>query len=268
MFVGTLRTIENEFDECVAGIERQSYRDLEQFVFQNLPNKEAHDILYRSLMDCRHEFDLMIKVDADIVIGDRDLFAKIVAKFQADAQLRDLEIAVYDFFSDQLIWGMHAYRNTVRWQQSDEDLLVDYVPLAEGEYICDDSELAPAAFHCKNPSPFQGFYYGVHKALKMTQQGRKKRDYHQTLSKWDINERTRQHFRRARDRRVGLAVLGAELTFRGRMQPRHLECTNPYLQSLHDYQLLLLVLPRNGASKSDVLEGGLRERCSCGRNNP
>lgn len=50
LFVGTLYTIENEFDECVASIALQSYRNFQHFVFRNLPNKEAHDALYSAFM--------------------------------------------------------------------------------------------------------------------------------------------------------------------------------------------------------------------------
>ena len=38
IFVGTLKTIENEFEECVASIERQTHQNFEHFVFEDLPN--------------------------------------------------------------------------------------------------------------------------------------------------------------------------------------------------------------------------------------
>jgi hypothetical protein len=233
IFVGTLYTIENEFEECVASIERQSYRNFQHFVFRNLPNKKAHDTLYRSFMEKAGEFDLMIKVDADMVIEDEHLFAKIVERFRSNGQLKDLEIAVHDFFSDRLIWGMHTYRNTVEWRQTDEDLFVDACPLDENERIHDDSELAPAAIHCKNPSPFQAFHYGVHKALKTIQPGCKEIDYGYTLYHWYNIESTRQNFFRTRDRRIGFAILGAELAFRGSIWPHHLDYTNPFLEKLY-----------------------------------
>ena len=119
ILVGTLYSGENEFEECVASIKKQSYQNFEPLVIRNLPNKEAHDTLYKTFMDRSHEFDLMIKIDADMVIENERLFEKIVRKFQRNDKLKDLEIAVFDFFSNQLIWGMHAYRNTVKWGKSE-----------------------------------------------------------------------------------------------------------------------------------------------------
>ena len=84
ILVGTLYTIENEFDECVASINRQSHSDFEHFILENLPNKHAHDTLYRTFMERSGDFVLLIKVDADMVIEDEDLFAKIVDKFRVN----------------------------------------------------------------------------------------------------------------------------------------------------------------------------------------
>jgi len=228
LFVGTLYTIENEFDECVASIKRQSYRNFQHFVFRNLPNKEAHDALYSAFMERASEFDLLIKVDADMVIEDKDLFARIVNKFYTLDSLKDLEIAVYDFFSDQLIWGMHAYRNTIRWQQTDEVLFVDACPVKLSENIHDDFELAPAAIHSKNPGRFQSFHYGVHKAVKIMQPARTDKKPSRSKYHWDIIQKTWNHFITNKDVRLGLAVLGAEFAFHNKLQPVHLDYTNPY----------------------------------------
>jgi hypothetical protein len=232
ILVGTLYTLENEFDECVAAIEQQTYRDFELCIIDKLSNKEAHDTLYRMFMARSEEFDLMIKVDADMVIEDRQLFEKIVQRFEVNAGLKDLEIAVHDFFSNRLIWGMHTYRNTVKWQPTEENLFVDACPLALGEKIHDDSELAPAAIHCKNPSHFQAFRYGVHRALKTIQPGRVQIEHEYSVSQWSYLESTRRNYKATGDKRVGYAVLGAELTFGGGIQIAHYDFSNPFLESL------------------------------------
>ena len=232
ILIGTLYAIENEFDECIASIKRQSYSDFEHFVIKNLPNKEAHDTLYATFMNRSDEFDLFLKVDADMVIEDKDLFAKIVRKFRSNDWLKDLEIAVYDFFSDQLIWGMHAYRSNVEWKQNKEELFVDLCPVDGSERIADDSELAPAAIHCKNPSPFQSFHCGVHRALKVLQPGRNAVLKEYSRHHWENLERTRRNFLLKQDRRLGFAVLGAEMTFKEEILPCHLSYSNPYLRGL------------------------------------
>lgn len=230
IFVGTLKTIENEFEECVASIERQTYQNFEHFVFEDLPNKEAHDTLYRSFMERSDEFDLLVKVDADMVIENEALFEGIVERFEEHPQLQDLEIAVQDFFSDRLIWGMHAYHRSVEWETNDEDLFVDRAQIPSDRHMYDEEELAPAAIHCKNPSPFQAFHYGVHKALKMIQPGRWPKNASHAWFHWRNIQETRDHFLRTGDRRLGFAVLGAELAIREDIRPEHVSYSNPRLR--------------------------------------
>lgn len=232
ILVGTLYTIENEFEECVAAINRQNYSSFEHFILNNLPNKEAHDALYLTFMERSDDFDLFIKVDADMVIADENLFAKIANKFRVNEWLKDLEIAVYDFFSDQLIWGMHTYRNTVRWQDDDKNLFVDSCPVEPHERLHDDHELAPAAIHCKDPSPYQSFHCGVHRALKVVQPDQPEFLEGDSLYHWDNLKRMKRNFSHTRDRRIGCAILGAELVFRGGIRPGHLDYSNPYLSRL------------------------------------
>jgi hypothetical protein len=230
IFVGTLKTIENEFEECVASIERQTHQNFEHFVFEDLSNKEAHDTLYRSFMERSDEFDLMVKVDADMVIENKELLAGIVDRFEQHPQLKDLVIAVHDFFSDRLIWGMHAYRNTMTWQTNDENLFVDRASVEPEAKMQDDEDLAPAAIHCKNPSPFQAFHYGIHKAMKMIQPGRWPKNLHQSRFHWTNVQETRDHFIESGDRRIGFAVLGAEFGLREDVQPKHISYSNLYLR--------------------------------------
>jgi hypothetical protein len=230
IFVGTLKTIENEFKECVASIERQSHSNFEHFVFENLPNKEAHDTLYRSFMERSDEFDLLVKVDADMVIENEDLFAGIVERFQQNPRLQDLEIAVHDFFSDRLIWGMHAYHHSVEWETNDENLFVDRANIPSDRHVHDDEDLAPAAIHCKNPSPFQAFHYGVHKALKLIQPGRWPKNKAHVWFHWQNIQETRDHFRRTGDRRLAFAALGAEFAIREDIRPKHVSYSNPHVR--------------------------------------
>jgi len=173
----------------------------------------------------------MVKVDADMVIENEELFAGIVERYEEHPQLQDLEIAVYDFFSDRLIWGMHAYRNTVEWDTNDENLFVDRAQIPSDRHMYDEEDLAPAAIHCKNPSPFQAFHYGVHKAMKMIQPGRWRKNSSHTRFHWTNIQETREHFRVTGDRRLGYAVLGAEFGIRKNIRPKHISYSNPYLRN-------------------------------------
>ena len=228
LYVGTLHTIENEFEECVAAIHRQAHRNFKHFVFSGLGNEESHAALFGDFASKRDRFDLMVKIDADMVIQNEHLFEKIEAQFLR-TDLKVLSIAVHDWFSDRLISGLNTYRNDISWRGDEGKLFVDSVQVLENERELDWDHLAPAALHCPNPSPFQAFHFGLHKAMKVLQ------PFEQDVSRKRFRMRehcdniteTARHFERSGDRRLGLAVLGAELAFTGCFDAEHVSYNHP-----------------------------------------
>ena len=244
LLVGTLYTIENEIDRCVASIEMQRGVSFEHFILKDLPNKEAHDTLYRRFMDNADAFDLFVKVDADMVLTRDTLFLEMTKKFEAIPCLEDLNIAVHDFYTDQLIFGLHAYRNTVRWPESDENLFVDACPLVHPDARLDDMEdLAPAAWHCPSPSPFQAFHYGVQKAVKLVQPDRENKLTGYLHFYWGVINRLHTVFYRTQDIRIGFAALGAEIGLRGGISPARLSYNDPALKQFFTQRFAHLPLP-------------------------
>lgn len=241
IYVGTLYTIENDFDECVASIKKQTYRNFEHFVFKGLPNKEAHDTLFRDFLEKSEEFDLMVKVDADMVIENEHLFERIIGVFKENPILDLLSIAIYDWFSNRLILGLNTYRNNIKWKECDEDLFVDGMPLDKGLSLLDWKTLAPAAIHCKNPSPFQAFHFGIHKGLKIIQPNRSSvnREHWRMRFHWENIQYTYNHFRSTGDVRLGYAIIGTELAFAGVFEPEHISYSNPFAKEVfQNYQEL------------------------------
>ncbi len=169
ILIGILHTIENEFPQCIEAIKNQTYQNFDYFVVENIPNKEAHDTLYRRFMDSADNYELFIKVDADMVLSRTTFFEEVATKMKENTATDDLEIAVHDFFTDRLIYGLHVFRNTMTWDtENNESIFVDRTG-QQKVHVHDDKELAPAAFHCPNPSPFQSFHFGLHKATKVMQ---------------------------------------------------------------------------------------------------
>lgn len=234
IYVGTLYTIEKEFEECVASIKRQTYRNYEHFVFEGLPNKTAHDTLFSDFFSKSGKFDLLVKVDADMVIEDKHLFSGIVDRFRKNLSLHLLQIAVHDWFSNRLIGSMNAYSNTVSWKMSDENLFVDMVDIDQEHVSIDWTDLAPAAIHCKDPSPFQAFHFGVHKGLKILQRGRPsgRREHWRMRSHWENVEYTYLNFKASKDVRLGYAVIGSELALSGLFKSEHLSHSNPFCSDI------------------------------------
>jgi hypothetical protein len=228
--VGTLYSGEREFDQCRASIRRQTHAAADHFVVRNLPNREAHQALYRGFEKRSESNDLFVKIDADMVIRRDGFFADLVAWFQDHPGIDELEIAVQDFFTDRMIFGLHAFRSHVRWPVIDEALFVDQSPVPASRRCQSYEALAPAADHCPDPSPFQAFHYGVHKALKILQPDREESSRPYRVFHWDLLRAVEEHRRRVPDPRLDLVLLGAELAFTGRFAPHHLDYHDPELR--------------------------------------
>jgi hypothetical protein len=223
ILVGTLYANENEIEECLASIRGQTHREFEHVLVEGLPNREAHEALYRQFMDRAAEFDLLVKIDADMVICDRNLFANVAARFAAEPELDFLVIAVHDFMTDQRVMGVNVFRNTVRWNLGTEELFPDmtYAPESIRRRAQDVDCLAPAAIHCPNPSPFQAFHYGFHKGMKAVEGGRH----------WRLLKALFDRYRRLPDVRVIYALLGASAAFSGRFSVRNISYTDDTLMA-------------------------------------
>lgn len=227
VLVGTLYSGENEYEECLAAIRSQSFQNFDHLVIKDLPELEAHNKLYKTFIDQADKYDLLIKVDADMVLCSPNLFENIVKKMMECPKIDVFSIAVQDFFSGELINGLNTYRNIVRWDFQRNTVFVDIPEVPNEKTLFDQRVLAPAAIHCKNPSKIQAFRYGLHRGLKSIQK------IHSTTH-WAFLEKTWSNFLRTKDVRIGLAVLGAELVYAGKFTKADVDYTNPKLGEMLD----------------------------------
>ncbi len=235
ILVGTLYSGESEFRDCVAAVQRQTMRDFEHFVIEGLPKREAHDALYGRFMERADEFDLFLKLDADMVIISCELFARIVERFRANSEMDVLTIEVRDFLSDRQIDGLHVFRNTVRWEKRDNEIFTDRHTVPPERCVYDRTQLAPAAIHCGNPSPFQAFHYGLHRALKIRAYLGSKDPLRTNLRfHLDNREAVWRHFVRTGDVRPGFASLGAEIALMGEVDYANIAYSDPTARQLFD----------------------------------
>ncbi|MDA8174587.1 MAG: hypothetical protein M0018_08355 [Nitrospiraceae bacterium] len=232
LLICTLYCGENEFEKSVASITAQSFKNWEHTVIKNLPNKEAHDTLYRGIMARRNEFDLFMKLDADMVFKDEGSLQKAVDLFRNEPELDNVEMVVHDWFSNSLIMGVHIYSNRVQWSPNSEDLFVDPLPYMPGKRRHIWSPPAPIVDHCPDPSPFQAYHFGVHRSLKAIQPGRYSSfDPFDSVIEWRILKNTWTHFIQTRDRRLGLALLGATQVIQNRIKQYQYNYSNSELLS-------------------------------------
>lgn len=220
ILVGTLYSGENEYEECLAAINNQTYKDFDHIVIKDLPELEAHNKLYKTFIEHADTYELLVKVDADMVICSPNLFAEIIKVMMDRPDIDVYSIAVQDFFSGILINGLNTYRNTVQWDFQRNTIFVDIPEVTREKTFYDQEELAPAAIHCKNPSKIQAFRYGLHRGLKSIQR------IHSTTH-WAFLEKTWKNFLKSKDLRIGLAVLGAELVYMGEFNREDVDYTNP-----------------------------------------
>jgi len=178
-------------------------------------------------MQRKDEFDLLVKVDADMVLCSPDLFERIVAMFRADANLELLSIAVHDHMTDRLIGGLNSYRNTLVWTPTGELAFTDRVGTQRERRCVDRTELAPAAIHCPDPSPFQAFHFGLHRGVKC-REAMRRRWHTQVEGRSEDVVCLWRHFLRGRDRRIGLGALAAEMALADEFGVEHISYDDPH----------------------------------------
>lgn len=215
VLVGTLYTGENEFEQSKRSLQQQTHTDWEHVVYEHLPNKEAHDRLYRTFMERADDFDLFLKLDADMVFRSEKSLQTLVDFFKREPELDHALLAVHDWASDTLIMGLHTYSNRVVWEASEEDLFVDHSPFIPGKHLSTKRSPAPIVDHSPDPSPFQAFRFGAHRALKVLQRDRLDLAVFRSRMQWDLLGNVWQRFCRTDIRRLGLIILGAEQVLKG-----------------------------------------------------
>lgn len=201
ILIGTLYCGENEYLASRESIHDQSYRSWEHKVFSFLPGFEAHRALYTYFQENRDRFDLLVKLDADMVLGQDDILSRIVDRFTKDEELDLLLIPVHDFFTGRHIIGLNVFRNTVRWHSYGDMIRPDMTHDASSirtQSVSDD-ELAGAILHAPNPSREQAFRYGFARGVKTRHGG----------GHWDTLRWLVDNYRDHDDPRLAIAILGA-----------------------------------------------------------
>ncbi|MEO0793962.1 MAG: hypothetical protein AAFX93_02300 [Verrucomicrobiota bacterium] len=213
VFVGTLYIGENELEQCIESIESQSYPSIEQEIIRFLPNKEAHEKLYKRFMSLQSEFDYFIKIDADMVLNRDTIVEELLEIFQQDSSLDHGIFAVKDWYSDRNILGMHMFSNRANWQFSQEDLFVDYQPEIQGQRKIFWDEPAPVADHSPEPSISHAYQFGFHRALKVIQRDRLIKNVGQAELQLDLLRDIWHLLLRDQSPRRAAVILGAERAF-------------------------------------------------------
>lgn len=257
VLVLTLFSGEAELERSIESLKDQTYRDWSQRVFEHLPNAEAHASLYRTIMAESENHDLFFKLDADMVLADDEVLADLVRVFEEHPELDHLVVAVNDWMTDSRIIGAHLFSSRVRWEEHEESLYVDPDPDFPGRKLVVDHPGRDLIFHAGNPSELQAFHFGAHRALQASQvyRGLRLTRPHNSRVQWQYLERVWKHYRRSGDRRLGLAILAADLVFRKELPATANEYSDVALRAafeaaevLDDAEILARLQPRWGSA--------------------
>ena len=225
VLVGTLASGENELDQCRRSVARQTY-PLEHVVLSGLGKKEAVATLMERFL--ASGADVLLKLDADVVLLDDDYVERVVGVLRANPQLDLLQMALLDYFSGAAMQGVNAYRRSLDWRPERQDsLFTDRTGVDRSKRLVTWAPFLRGAIHAPDPSPLHAYHFGVHRGMKVLQPGREQFDAAQSLEQAVYLERTLEHFRLRRDRRLGLACVGYEQALRGEFELAQLDYTNP-----------------------------------------
>ncbi len=227
VLVGTLYSGEQELDQCVDALNQQHHCHRSHFIIEHMAEKAAHDQLYGRFMHNANEYDLFLKLDADMVLTDHDKLGAAVALFEESPDLDHAVFTVQDWMTDSTIVGIHMYRSSVRWTQHDDVLFSDAPPQRSGarRYFTRGAP-SPLADHGPTPTPAQAFHHGLLRGLKAFQTGVTEIRPAQAFVHWRLLKRLWDHFDRVRDRRLGLALMAVEHVLSHAVTPDFCHYTN------------------------------------------
>jgi hypothetical protein len=215
----TLSSGENEFDACCESVRSQGHALHEHRIFKDLSKADAHARLYGTIMESGGDFDLFLKLDADMVLADDRVLSRIATCFDANPELDHLVLGVADWFTDTDMIGVHTFSRRARWRPNPSGLFTDPDPVFPGRKIVIRRPRPVVVHHGADPDPFQAFSFGVHRAMKACQSHLDRHDKRPFAARmsWQVLTRVWRHYQDCEDLRLGLAVRGADLVLRGQL---------------------------------------------------
>jgi hypothetical protein len=171
LLILTLSSGEAALPVLTQQLAAQSFQDFEHEIIGGLPNRAAHNRVYRTIMDKASSFDLFMKLDADMTLRADTSLADAVRATDEHPSAQHFAFRIWDCFTEEEALGVHIFRSGVSWGEITDDLFVDPDP-PNASQILWEGPPAPFANHGEVASDFECFSFGVHKFLKVAQRGR------------------------------------------------------------------------------------------------
>lgn len=252
VLVVTLYSGENEYEACKKSVKQQVGVDIVHRVIEFLPKQEAHQKLYQMFDENRQEFSYFAKLDADMEFSSPKSLKNILTQFSEGVDV--VSATVHDGMtnSDMQSFNVFSSRCYFHYEANDplftDQLKVDY-PGRQYSYVDHERNV----LHAFNPSPFQAFMFGVHRALKVVQPGEKvpslNNSYHQRV----ILNQTYRFWLETKSEHLEYALWGATLVFQNIINSPQLFQKSDYNDVFDEVRAKGGVPIDSRLSKSDLL---------------
>ncbi|MCC5976050.1 MAG: hypothetical protein JJT81_18645, partial [Rubellimicrobium sp.] len=185
--------------------------------FRGMGNLQAQAALYGCIMQRAKDFDLFIKLDADMAFASEDTLARVIDEFRARPTMDHFIVDCNDYMTGEQILGVHTFSGRVKWESNGRGIFNDPSPKRPGSRTIVRKPETPYFTHAANPSSLQAFHFGAHRALKLVQRGFGVEDkrVEAMKSQWQALNGVWNQFLRHGDRRHALALVAADLIISG-----------------------------------------------------
>lgn len=162
---------EASLQHAAHSVRSQENVSTEIFHIADKPKHEANVALYGTFSRRSIQFELLSRVDADMVIVEKRLFYAAARVFERHPDVDHLIIGVDDFFSGRKIDGLHLWRGGVTWNDSPPDLFSDLGHTTVRRKVKWAPTDRSLVLHAHEPSRLECARYGAHRGLKFRASG-------------------------------------------------------------------------------------------------
>lgn len=173
--VGILHVGESSLPKAIASVESQQQVEPIIHLIGHRPKWDAHRELFDHFSAVGGDYELMVKLDADMEILHPRLLAASGDILARHLRVDHIVFGVDDWLSGERIMGISIWRGGVRWETPPPDLFTDLAPSTARDRLKLIDLGRPLVAHAQSPSASQAFRYGAHRALKAARTGKASR---------------------------------------------------------------------------------------------
>jgi len=214
IYVVTLYSGENEISLCKQSVCEQTGVEITHEIIAFLPKKEAHQRLFRQFEERRQDFDFMAKLDADMVFSNSNSMSSILDFFSTDVDI--VSITVWDRITNSDIPSFNIFTRRCSFDyKNNDDLFTDKLPITyPGKHLVLRDERRNV-HHAPEPTPYQAYMFGVHRALKVMQYSQHTPRLEAAYYQLGYIMKAYANFTKTGDTAAEMASLGAAQVLRG-----------------------------------------------------